>query len=132
MTIVLGYSNKKIMYSRLLFFLWISSHELFKFFLCISVLILSFKWKLRRISATFLSQGGLPMYVATRGLYNLQPPTIFVSPCIKEDVEKLFDIHRSMSEVELNFNLVALDVGMQSFNFFYSISWLIHTSNFKL
>ncbi|XP_043691669.1 tRNase Z TRZ2, chloroplastic [Telopea speciosissima] len=55
--------------------------------------------------------GGLPMYVATRGLYNLKPPTIFVPPCIKEDVEKLFDIHRNMSRDELKFDLVALDVG---------------------
>ncbi|KAK9284411.1 hypothetical protein L1049_023583 [Liquidambar formosana] len=55
--------------------------------------------------------GGLPMYVATRALYNLKPPTVFVPPCIKEDVEKLFDIHRAMSQVELNLDLVALDVG---------------------
>ncbi|KAJ6880452.1 tRNase Z TRZ2 [Populus alba x Populus x berolinensis] len=55
--------------------------------------------------------GGLPMYVASRGLYSLKPPTIFVPPCIKEDVEKLFDIHRAMGQVELNFDLVALDVG---------------------
>ncbi|KAH7842240.1 hypothetical protein Vadar_003118 [Vaccinium darrowii] len=55
--------------------------------------------------------GGLPMYVATRALYNLKPPTVFVPPCIKEDVEKLFDIHRNMSQVELNLDLVALDVG---------------------
>ncbi|KAJ9170000.1 hypothetical protein P3X46_018137 [Hevea brasiliensis] len=55
--------------------------------------------------------GGLPMYVASRGLYNLKPPTIFVPPCIKQDVEKLFDIHRAMGQVELNLDLVALDVG---------------------
>ncbi|PSS14346.1 Ribonuclease [Actinidia chinensis var. chinensis] len=55
--------------------------------------------------------GGLPMYVATRALYNLKPPTIFVPPCIKEDVEKLFDIHRTMSQAELKFDLVALDIG---------------------
>ncbi|OWM75423.1 hypothetical protein CDL15_Pgr021587 [Punica granatum] len=55
--------------------------------------------------------GGLPMYVAFRGLYNLKPPTVFVPPCIKEDVEKLLDIHRTMSQVELNLDLVALDVG---------------------
>lgn len=55
--------------------------------------------------------GGLPMYVASRGLYSLKPPTIFVPPCIKDDVEKLFDIHRAMGQVELNFDLVALDVG---------------------
>ncbi|GMN27921.1 hypothetical protein TIFTF001_001851 [Ficus carica] len=55
--------------------------------------------------------GGLPMYVASRGLYSLKPPTIFVPPCIKEDVEKLFDIHRTMGQVELNVDLVPLDVG---------------------
>ncbi|KDP30837.1 hypothetical protein JCGZ_13780 [Jatropha curcas] len=54
--------------------------------------------------------GGLPMYVASRGLYNLKPPTIFVPPCIKEDVEKLMDIHRAMGQVELNLDLVALGV----------------------
>lgn len=59
------------------------------------------------------TQGGLPMYVASRGLYNLKPPTVFVPPCIKDDVEKLFEIHRSMGQVELNLDLVALDVGMQ-------------------
>ncbi|KAH9622889.1 hypothetical protein KSS87_006909 [Heliosperma pusillum] len=55
--------------------------------------------------------GGLPMYVATRALYSLKPPTIFVPPCLKDDVEKLFEIHRSMGQVELNFDLVAIDVG---------------------
>ncbi|KAL2547780.1 Ribonuclease Z [Forsythia ovata] len=55
--------------------------------------------------------GGLPMYVATRGLYSLRPPTVVVPPCIKEDVERLFDIHRAMGQVELNFDLIALDVG---------------------
>ncbi|KAF9607770.1 hypothetical protein IFM89_000117 [Coptis chinensis] len=55
--------------------------------------------------------GGLPMYVATRGLYSLKPPTIFVPPCIKEDVEKLFEIHRKMSQVDLEVDLVPLDVG---------------------
>ncbi|KAE8664820.1 Nuclear ribonuclease Z [Hibiscus syriacus] len=54
--------------------------------------------------------GGLPMYVASRSLYNLKPPTVFVPPCIKEDVVKLFDIHRTMGNVELNLDLVALDV----------------------
>ncbi|KAK1291573.1 hypothetical protein QJS10_CPB17g02022 [Acorus calamus] len=55
--------------------------------------------------------GGLPMYVATRGLYNLKPPTVFVPPCIKEDLEKLFEVHRSMSKDELKLDIVALDVG---------------------
>lgn len=52
------------------------------------------------------------MYVASRGLYNLKPPTVFVPPCIKEDVENLFDIHRTMGQVELKFDLVPLDVGV--------------------
>ncbi|KAJ4747495.1 Ribonuclease Z [Rhynchospora pubera] len=56
--------------------------------------------------------GSLPMYLATRGLYNLKPPTVFVPPCIKEDVERLLEIHCTMSNVELNVDLVALDVGM--------------------
>ncbi|KAJ4811157.1 Ribonuclease Z [Rhynchospora pubera] len=55
--------------------------------------------------------GSLPMYLATRGLYNLKPPTVFVPPCIKEDVERLLEIHCTMSNVELNVDLVALDVG---------------------
>ncbi|XP_057724950.1 tRNase Z TRZ2, chloroplastic [Arachis stenosperma] len=55
--------------------------------------------------------GGLPMYIASRGLYNLKPATVFVPPCIKEDVEKLLDIHRTLGQVELNVELVALDVG---------------------
>lgn len=52
------------------------------------------------------------MYVASRGLYSLKPPTVFVPPCIKDDVEKLMDIHRTMGNVELDLDLVALDVGM--------------------
>ena len=52
------------------------------------------------------------MYVANRGLYSLKPPTIFVPPCIKDDVEKLLDIHRSMGQVDLNVDLVPLDIGM--------------------
>jgi hypothetical protein len=55
------------------------------------------------------------MYLATRGLYNLKPATVFVPPCIKEDVEKLLQIHRTMSQVELEVDLIALDVGMQIF-----------------
>ncbi|CAL0315790.1 unnamed protein product [Lupinus luteus] len=55
--------------------------------------------------------GGLPMYVASRGLYNLKPPTVFVPPCIREDVEQLIDIYRKMGHVDLNLDLVALDVG---------------------
>jgi ribonuclease Z len=56
-------------------------------------------------------QGGLPMYVATRGLYRMKPPTIIVPISVKEDVEKLFEIHRKMDHSELKHNLVGLDVG---------------------
>ncbi|KAL1568739.1 mitochondrial 3'-tRNA processing endonuclease Trz2 [Salvia divinorum] len=55
--------------------------------------------------------GGLPMYIATRGLYSLKPPTVFVPPSIMGDVEQLINIHRTMGQVELNIDLVALDVG---------------------
>lgn len=52
------------------------------------------------------------MYVATRGLYSMSPPTVFVPPSILEDVENLMDLHRKMGQVELNLDLVALDVGL--------------------
>ncbi|KAK2399694.1 tRNase Z TRZ1 [Trifolium repens] len=55
--------------------------------------------------------GGLPMYVATRGLYRMKPPTIIVPISVKEDVEKLFEIHRKMDHSELKHNLIGLDVG---------------------
>ncbi|KAJ3677605.1 hypothetical protein LUZ60_003329 [Juncus effusus] len=55
--------------------------------------------------------GSLPMYLATRGLYNLKPPTVFVPPCIKEDIESLLEIHRKMSNATLDCDLVPLDVG---------------------
>ncbi|KAB1216665.1 Nuclear ribonuclease Z [Morella rubra] len=54
--------------------------------------------------------GGLPMYVATRGLYKMKPPTIIVPKCIKEDVEELFEVHRRMDQSELKHNLIGLDV----------------------
>ncbi|KAI5329973.1 hypothetical protein L3X38_029370 [Prunus dulcis] len=55
--------------------------------------------------------GGLPMYVATRGLYSMKPPTIIVPTCIKEVVEQLFEVHRKMDQSELKHNLIGLDVG---------------------
>uniref|UniRef100_A0ACD5XX37 Uncharacterized protein n=1 Tax=Avena sativa TaxID=4498 RepID=A0ACD5XX37_AVESA len=55
--------------------------------------------------------GGLPMYIATRGLYSLKPPTVFVPPCIKDDVEEMLQIHRRMSRIDLDVELVALDLG---------------------
>ncbi|KAH7441939.1 hypothetical protein KP509_03G062900 [Ceratopteris richardii] len=51
------------------------------------------------------------MYVATRGLYNMKPPTIIVPSCVKEKVEKLFEIHRQLDGSELEHNLIGLDVG---------------------
>ncbi|WVZ77036.1 hypothetical protein U9M48_024939 [Paspalum notatum var. saurae] len=55
--------------------------------------------------------GGLPMYVATRGLFRLRPPTIFVPACLKDPVERLFEVHRAMDQSELNHKLVPLEVG---------------------
>lgn len=59
------------------------------------------------------------MYIATRGLYNLKPPVVFVPPCIKDDVEDLLQIHRRMSQVDLKVELVALDLGLSSFHLFF-------------
>ncbi|KAF8642651.1 hypothetical protein HU200_067333 [Digitaria exilis] len=50
--------------------------------------------------------GGLPMYVATRGLFRLRPPTIFVPACLRDHVERLFEVHRAMDQSELKHNLV--------------------------
>nr|CAB3449532.1 unnamed protein product [Digitaria exilis] len=55
--------------------------------------------------------GGLPMYVATRGLFRLRPPTIFVPACLRDHVERLFEVHRAMDQSELKHNLVPLEVG---------------------
>jgi ribonuclease Z len=97
-------------------------------------------------------QGGLPMYVATRGLYRMKPPTIIVPISVKEDVEKLFEIHRKMDHSELKHNLVGLDVGnccsqsrwirqllnIQTYKFFFllcivvSNSWLTAGEEFSL
>ncbi|KAL0440615.1 UNVERIFIED_CONTAM: tRNase Z TRZ1 [Sesamum radiatum] len=55
--------------------------------------------------------GGLPMYVATRGLYRMAPPTVFVPKVIKGNVEKIFEAHRAMDQSELNHTLIGLDVG---------------------
>ncbi|KAM7268788.1 hypothetical protein ACFE04_010954 [Oxalis oulophora] len=55
--------------------------------------------------------GGLPMYVATRGLYSMKPPTIFVPKSIKQDVIDLFNLHRRLNQSDLNHILIGLDVG---------------------
>ena len=61
------------------------------------------------------------MYVASRGLYNLKPPTVFVPPCIVEDVEKMMDIHRTMGQVDLDLELIPLDIGL--FHCHTSVLW---------
>uniref|UniRef100_A0A6V7QQ95 Metallo-beta-lactamase domain-containing protein n=1 Tax=Ananas comosus var. bracteatus TaxID=296719 RepID=A0A6V7QQ95_ANACO len=64
------------------------------------------------VSLSLLSvTGGLPMYVATRGLYSMKPPTIFVPASLKENVERLFDVHRAMDQSELKHNLIGLNIG---------------------
>lgn len=63
------------------------------------------------LTSVFIPQGGLPMYVATRGLYRMVPPTIIVPTVIKESVEKLFEAHRAMDHSELKHNLIGLNVG---------------------
>ncbi|KAI3785710.1 hypothetical protein L1987_44834 [Smallanthus sonchifolius] len=55
--------------------------------------------------------GGLPMYVATRGLYRMSPPTIVVPKVIKENVEKIFEAHRAMDQSDLKHTLIGLDYG---------------------
>ncbi|XP_052141426.1 nuclear ribonuclease Z [Oryza glaberrima] len=57
--------------------------------------------------------GGLPMYVATRGLYRQRPPTIFIPACLRDPVERLFELHRSMDQSELSHNLVPLEIGQE-------------------
>ena len=51
------------------------------------------------------------MYVATRGLFKMKPPTIIVPKSIKATVEKLFEVHRELDGSELNHQLIGLDVG---------------------
>ncbi|XP_038882014.1 nuclear ribonuclease Z isoform X3 [Benincasa hispida] len=55
--------------------------------------------------------GGLPLYVATRGLYKMKPPTIIVPKSIKNDVENLLEVHRRLDQSELRCNLIGLEVG---------------------
>jgi hypothetical protein len=57
-------------------------------------------------------QGGVCMYVATRGLFKMKPPTVIVPVGIKPTVEKLFDVHRELDGSELEHCLLGLDVGM--------------------
>ncbi|KAK1433746.1 hypothetical protein QVD17_10662 [Tagetes erecta] len=59
--------------------------------------------------------GGLPMYVATRGLYRMSPPTIIVPKVIKENVEKIFEAHRAMDQSELKHTLIGLDLEEEFF-----------------
>ncbi|CAA6671704.1 unnamed protein product [Spirodela intermedia] len=55
--------------------------------------------------------GGLPMYVASRAMFRMKPPTIFVPSSIRDIVEKLFEVYRAMDQTELKHNLVSLNVG---------------------
>jgi ribonuclease Z len=55
--------------------------------------------------------GGIAMYVATRGLYKMRPPTVFVPKCIKATVEKLIEVYRELDGSELALRLVGLDIG---------------------
>ncbi|XP_031407569.1 nuclear ribonuclease Z isoform X2 [Punica granatum] len=55
--------------------------------------------------------GGVAMYVASRGLFSLKPPTVIVPSSVKEDVESLFKVHRKMDGSELKVNLIGMDVG---------------------
>lgn len=57
--------------------------------------------------------GGLPMYVATRGLFRMRPPTIFVPACVADLVAQLFEVHRAMDQSELAHKLVPLEVGQE-------------------
>ncbi|KAH9542851.1 hypothetical protein CY35_13G029300 [Sphagnum magellanicum] len=55
--------------------------------------------------------GGVCMYVATRGLFKMKPPTVIVPVGIKPTVEKLFDVHRELDGSELEHCLLGLDIG---------------------
>lgn len=59
--------------------------------------------------------GGVCMYVATRGLFKMKPPTVIVPKCLKPTVEKLFDVHRELDGSELKHQLIGLDIG-EEFN----------------
>lgn len=55
--------------------------------------------------------GGLPIYVATRGRRRMRPPTIFVPACLADLVRRLFEVHRTMDQSDLDHKLVPLEVG---------------------
>eukprot|EP00898_Chlorokybus_atmophyticus_P003061 jgi/Chlat1/3756/Chrsp259S03900 len=57
--------------------------------------------------------GGVPFYVATRGLLALAPPTVIVPRANASLFEQLIDIHRQLDGADLNHNLVPLSVGEQ-------------------
>ena len=58
------------------------------------------------------------MYVATRGLFKMKPPTIIVPKSIKATVEKLFEVHRELDGSELNHQLIGMDVGTLFLRFY--------------
>lgn len=55
--------------------------------------------------------GGLPMYVRSRGLRDMKPPTIIVPTPIKMLVEEFLDVSRKLDQSDLKYNLIGLDVG---------------------
>lgn len=69
----------------------------------------------------FYWQGGICMYVATRGLFKMKPPTIIVPKSIKATVEKLFEVHRELDGSELNHQLIGMDVGTLFLRFYVFI-----------
>ncbi|RZC04409.1 tRNase Z TRZ1 [Glycine soja] len=68
------------------------------------------------------------MYVSTRGLYCMKPPTIIVPISVKEDAEKLFEIHRKMVQSELKHNLIGLDLNFVSVDLEVSLMMLLTIS----
>ncbi|KAK4735308.1 hypothetical protein R3W88_009569 [Solanum pinnatisectum] len=66
--------------------------------------------------------GGLPMYVATRSLYRMRPPTII----------KLFEAHRAMDHSELNHTLIRLDVAFKTYNVIPSQGYIVYSIKQKL
>ncbi|MCL7035431.1 hypothetical protein MKW94_010993 [Papaver nudicaule] len=63
--------------------------------------------------------GGLPSYVATRGLLKMKPPTIFIPKSIKEHVERLFEVYRAMSGAELNHILIGENIKVKTFKTYH-------------
>ncbi|KAJ3692025.1 hypothetical protein LUZ60_012375 [Juncus effusus] len=55
--------------------------------------------------------GGLTKYVEEREKCQMKPPTIFIPNCLKENVERLFEVDRDIKQTELKHNLIVLNIG---------------------